>query len=131
MRLGGHYRLTSGVRVRLVRTGVSGSGHRARARRDHVRVRYVGGPRDGQEATVASRDIARAWTADDDKAEGERAALNKKVGAARVRLAALGFDGMQMRVQGRGDGSLYLSFHGDAADQLLEILERASEEAMT
>jgi hypothetical protein len=125
MRINGHYRANSGARVRVLQEARHG---RFSGRRDHVRVKYVGGPRDGQEAKLASREILRVWTAQDDARAEARGTINKKVGAARVKLAMLGFDGEEMRVQARGDNTIGLFFHGDAAERVIAMLERASEE---
>jgi hypothetical protein len=125
MRINGNYRTNSGARVRVLRKRVTGFS----GRRDHVRVKYVGGPRDGQEAKLASREILSPWTAKDDARVEARGTINKKVGAARVKLAMLGFDGEEMRVQARGDNTIGLFFHGDAAERVIAILERALEEA--
>jgi hypothetical protein len=125
MRINGHYRLNSGARVQVLRKGLSGA---VAGRRDHVRVKFVGGLRDGQEARISSREILRAWTAQDDERTEKRSALTKKVGVTRVKLAMLGFDGEEMTVHPRGDGSMLVQFHGDAAERVIEMLERASEE---
>jgi hypothetical protein len=122
MRIGKHYRTDTGARVKIIRTGVAGFS----GRRDSVRVRYVGGSRDGEEAKLPSRSITREWSAKDEQGAETRTALNKKVGAARVRLAILGFE--EATVMPRGDGTIGLRFHGEAAERVLEILIRALEE---
>jgi hypothetical protein len=124
MRINGHYRANGGARVRVLQKGLTGFS----GRHDHVRVKFVGGPRDGQEAKLASRKILRAWTARDQTQADGRATLTKKVGATRVKLAMLGFDGDGMRVSPRGDGSMLVQFYGDAAERAVAMLERASEE---
>jgi hypothetical protein len=124
MRINGHYRANSGARVQVLQKGLTGFS----GRHDHVRVKFVGGPRDGHETKLASREILRVWTTQDDARTQDRAAINKKVGAARVKLAMLGFDGDGMRVSPRGDGSMLVQFYGDAAERAIAMLERASEE---
>jgi hypothetical protein len=116
----GLYRAASGARVRILQKGVKGH----TARRDHVRVQFAGGPRNGQEAKLPTRDIQRVWTTRDEELANKRAALNKKVGATRVRLAMLGFGDDEVRVSSSSDDTA-LWFHGEAAERVLEILERA------
>lgn len=118
------YRTEGGGRVKVLQKGVRGLS----GRRDSVRVKFIGGRRDGQEGKLQTRDILHPWGPRDEEQAEKRAAVNKKVGAARVRLATLGFTEDEIRVNARADG-LGLFFWGAAANRVLSTLERASEDA--
>lgn len=118
----GVYRAQGGAKVEVTETGVTG---RWSNQRSNVRATYLTGPREGQEVTLATRDIVREWT-DLDDALAERAAeRDQRQEDLNAELGQLGFfTALATVTRDRSSGELVptLRFKGDEAERVLALL---------